>query len=68
VALFWKMTPAALKLLPEVEFRRMREFAVRTIEAQNEAIEAAKRGVPTPGRKQPKPGDTVVDPAGDKQF
>jgi len=68
VARFWRMIPAALKGLPEIEFRRMREFAVRAIESEAAAIEAAKLGVPTPGRGRPKPGDTIVDPAGDKEF
>ena len=49
-----------MKALPEIEFRRMREFAVRTIEAENKAIEDAKMGAKTPGRG-PKPGDTIVD-------
>ena len=49
-----------LAAMPEIEFRRMREFAIRSIDAENAAIEAAKRGAATPGRG-PKPGDTIVD-------
>ena len=59
VAMFWRKIPQDLLFLPEQELRRMREFAIRTREAEREAIEAAKMGVPTPG-KGPKPGDTVV--------
>jgi len=67
VARFWKTTPMMLAAMPEIEFRRMREFAIRSIDAENAAIdaenaaiEAAKRGAATPGRG-PKPGDTIVD-------
>jgi len=67
VARFWRTTPAAMEALSEVEYRRMREFAIRAIEDENAAIEAAKMGVPTPGRG-PKPGDTVEDPRGDNEL
>jgi hypothetical protein len=62
-----------MKGLPEAEYRRWREFAVRAIADEKEAMESAKRGAPTPpppsraarsrsGR--PGPGDIVM---GDKQ-
>jgi hypothetical protein len=58
VARFWRTLPIALKPLPEIEFRRMREFAVRSIEAESKAVEAAKMGIPTPGRRgNPPSGD-----------
>ncbi len=60
VARFWKTFPVSLKNLPEIEFRRMREFAIRSIEADRKAMEDAKMGAPTPGRG-PKPGDKIVD-------
>jgi hypothetical protein len=61
VARFWRTTPMILKLLPEIEFKRLREYALRSIEGENKAIESAQMGARTPGRGNPKPGDTIVE-------
>jgi len=61
VARFWKTTPLALGTVPEIEYKRMREYAIRAMDEQAKQVEAARRGAPTPGRKGPKPGDTIVE-------
>ena len=46
----------------------MGEFLVRTEKAREEAIEAAKLGLPTPGRtpaRRPAKGDEIVTPTRD---
>jgi hypothetical protein len=58
---FWRTIPEALRHLAEVEYQRMREYAIRYREAERDAAEAAKLGPRTPGRG-PKPGDTVIEP------
>lgn len=68
VASFWRKIPWDLRHLPDQELRRMAEFAIRSREAEKEAVEAAKMGVPTPARDarrksgKPGPDDEVVDP------
>ena len=68
IAKWWGTTPFALARIPKRELRIMGEFLVRTEKAREEAIEAAKLGLPTPGRtpaRRPKPGDEIVTPTRD---
>lgn len=76
VARWWRTTPPDLKRISRREFRIMAEYMARAIKAQEEAIEAAKHGLPTPGRStrgRPKAGDEIVaptrsNPTGDNRW
>lgn len=50
VAHWWGTTTDHLRRIPEREFRLMAEFMERTERKRAEAVEAAKMGMPTPGR------------------
>jgi len=50
VAKWWGTTPPSLRHIPLREFRAMTEFMVRSNKAHDDAIEASKSGMPTPGR------------------
>jgi hypothetical protein len=50
VAKWWGTTPPALRHIPLREFRAMTEFMDRANKAHADAVEAAKSGLPTPGR------------------
>lgn len=49
IAKWWGTTPFALRRIPQRELRLMAEMKTRFDKAEDEAVEAAKRGAPTPG-------------------
>ena len=64
VARWWRAIPSDLKRISRREFRMMAEFMQRSIKAQEDAIEAAKAGLPPPShstRGRPAPGDRIVE-------
>lgn len=76
VARWWRTTPSEIKRISRREFRLMAEFMGRSIKAQEDAIEAAKSGMPPPSRStrgRPKLGDEIVtrtrsNPGGDDRW
>lgn len=64
VARWWRTIPSDLKRISRREFRIMAEFMQQAIKAQEDAIEAAKAGLPPPSRStrtRPAPGDRIVE-------
>lgn len=66
VAYWWRTTPDALDRISRRRYRMMAEFMARVEKARKDAAEAAKMGLPTPGRSpkpKPQPGDKVLSGA-----
>jgi hypothetical protein len=50
IAKWWNVTPFDIRRYPLRVYREMAEFRTRVLKAEADAIEATKRGAPTPGR------------------